>query len=208
MQENQNQDQDQIENMPGNDEGLANKVKRYLENTLGNDEGLTNKAKRYLEKVMPKKRKMKFALTATVLVVAIMSYVVLGFLDGGMSSAQSLDALEVQSVLEMNDTSVAAQLSAEVTEVYVTEGETVVKGQMLATLDDKSLQIKKIQAEASIETILGQIHGAQANQNNAEAKLTQVKEGSRQEEVQQKNLNMIWLNPIARGWIFSIRKVR
>jgi len=124
-----------------------------------------------------------FVITTIIVAIAMVSFVALGQLDKSEATARASASLEVQSILEMTETNLAVQLSGEVKAVNVSKGDTVKKGQLLAVIDDKGLHIKRAQAEAGIETIQGQIHGAQANLAAAEAKLMQVKEGARIEEI-------------------------
>ncbi|MBC2723088.1 HlyD family efflux transporter periplasmic adaptor subunit [Desulfosporosinus sp.] len=126
-----------------------------------------------------------FVITIIIVAIAIVFFIVLGQLDKSEGATRASATLEVQSVLEMTETNLSVQLSGEVKAVNVSKGDTVKKGQVLGIIDDEGLQIKRAQAEAGIETIQGQIRSAQANLAGAEAKLTQIQEGARPEEIVQ-----------------------
>ncbi len=126
-----------------------------------------------------------YLITIAIVAVAIVFFIVLGQLDKSEAASRISEVLEVQSILEMTETNLAVQLSGVIKEVYVSKGDTVNKGQLLGVLDDEVLLLKRVQAQAGIETIQGQIHGAQANLAGAEAKLVQVQEGARPEEITQ-----------------------
>jgi len=131
------------------------------------------------------KERKKIIIAVLAVVTAMVMFLVTGFFSKVNFVAHGQSTLEIQTVLEMNETSLSTQLSGIVKEVYANEGDIVQKEQLLAVIDDEELQIKKVQVEASIESIIGQVQGAQANLLAADARLKQIMEGARPEEILQ-----------------------
>lgn len=132
-------------------------------------------------KMQNMKKMRKFAPVILVVIAIGIILTVSGLISNSSASDPAL--FEIQSFVEMDETSIAAQFSGEVKEVYVEVGERVTKGQLIAIIDDESLLIKKSQAEANIEAIQGQIDTASANETGAAAQLMKVQEGARPEEL-------------------------
>lgn len=135
--------------------------------------------------------KGKGGKTAGIAVVSLsLVFVIAAVLDFGRIAAHGSPGLEVQAMLEMSETTMAAQMAGTIKDVYVAQGDRVQAGQLMAVLDNETLLTQKQQAEAGIEIIYGQIHSAKASQNGASAQLDKVREGARQEEVDQAKINV------------------
>jgi RND family efflux transporter MFP subunit len=79
--------------------------------------------------------------------------------EGGAAGAV-LNATGV--VMAQQQATVAAQTTAMVTEVYIREGETVKKGQIVARLDDRAARAAAAAAEGQMKAAVAQVEAAQA----------------------------------------------
>lgn len=137
--------------------------------------------------VQLKEKKIRAAGVAVVSLSLV--FILAAFLDADRIAAHGSPGLEVQALLEMSETTIAAQMAGTIKEVHVAQGDRVQAGQLMAVLDNETLLTQKQQAEAGIEIIYGQIHSAQASQHGASAQLDKVKEGARREELDQAKTN-------------------
>lgn len=100
----------------------------------------------------------------------IITYAKLGTLSRTVTVTGNLEALQ--------DVSLAARISARVTEVFVREGDHVVKGQALVQQDTTDLQATVNQARANLQNAISQVAQAKINYEieYAQAKQTVIKD--------------------------------
>lgn len=107
----------------------------------------------------------------------------------GESLVESHKGLEVQSTLEMDEISLNSQIAGQINLLDIKEGDSVKKGQLIATVNSDTLMAQRDQAQAAIDTINGQIQAAQAQQSAAAATYKKVTNGARAEEIAQAKAN-------------------
>ncbi|MDR3271702.1 MAG: efflux RND transporter periplasmic adaptor subunit [Peptococcaceae bacterium] len=120
-----------------------------------------------------------------ILIVLIMASAIFGLWMIGQGFAGRGNYLEVQSTVEMTEIHIAAQMAGQMRFLYVVEGDRVTAGQLIGEIDSDVLWVQEAEAQGGVAAIEGQLHGAQANVAAAQAKLNQVQEGVRPEEVAQ-----------------------
>ena len=93
--------------------------------------------------------------------------------------------LVVQSNIKMEESNINSLTGGQISEVLVSEGDTVTKGQSLVALDCNSLLAQKAQAEAGVGQAKAGLERAQAGKVQAEAALQKAKNGATLEELNQ-----------------------
>jgi HlyD family secretion protein len=112
-------------------------------------------------------------------------------------------AIQVSGNLELTQVDLSFKIAGRMTELYVREGETVKKGQVIAKLDAKQLEEQHARDMAAITgaqsaydqlitsiayqqaTIDSDIQSKQADLNQAQSRLEELQTGSRPQEIQQ-----------------------
>ena len=94
--------------------------------------------------------------TNTILLVIIALLTVVG------CAPVESEALQASGQIEATEISIAPELSGRVTDVYVTEGDSVQTGDPLFKLDDSLLQSEKQSAQAALDSANAQVDAAQA----------------------------------------------
>lgn len=107
----------------------------------------------------------------------------------GESLVINSNHLEVQSTLEMDEISLNSQIAGQINLMNIKEGDTVKKGQLIATVNSDTLMAQKEQAQAAVDAINGQIQAAEAQQHAAQLTYKKVNIGARSEEVAQAKAN-------------------
>ncbi|MCT8978131.1 efflux RND transporter periplasmic adaptor subunit [Clostridium sp. CX1] len=93
--------------------------------------------------------------------------------------------LTVQSNVSMESNNVNSQTGGQIETVFVKEGDTVKKGQVLVSVNSDSLAARKSQIQAQIETVTAQLSASQAARNVVDSQLQEAQNGSREEEINQ-----------------------
>lgn len=104
---------------------------------------------------------------------------------GDQIVAGNSNNLVIQSNIKMDESNVNSLTGGQISEVLVSEGDNVTKGQALVALDCDSLLAQKAQAEAGVEQAKAGKSQAEAGKAQAEAALQKAKNGASQEELNQ-----------------------
>ncbi|MBE6067278.1 MAG: HlyD family efflux transporter periplasmic adaptor subunit [Clostridium lundense] len=91
--------------------------------------------------------------------------------------------LVVQGNVETNEFTINTKISGNITEVKVSEGATVKKGDVLIQISSDTLLTKKAQADAAIEAATGQVKAAQAAKDAAIAQYEKAQNGAQSEDI-------------------------
>ena len=106
-------------------------------------------------------------------------------LTGNEIVAGNAQNLVVQSNISMEESNINSLTGGQISEVLVSEGDTVTKGQPLIALDCDSILAQKEQAEAGVEQAKAGKAQAEAGKAQAEAALQKARNGATQEELNQ-----------------------
>ncbi len=98
------------------------------------------------------------------------------------ASAQE-QGLKASGTIEATDVTISPEIGGRVTEVLVTDGDTVNKDQPVVRLDDTLLQAQLKQVEANVQALQAQQRVAQAQQHAAQANYDLLKAGPLVEQV-------------------------
>jgi HlyD family secretion protein len=104
---------------------------------------------------------------------------------GDQIVAGNSNNLVIQANIKMDESNVNSLTGGQISEILVSEGDTVTKGQALVALDCDSLLAQKAQAEAGVEQAKAGKSQAEAGKAQAEAALQKAKNGASQEELNQ-----------------------
>ena len=93
--------------------------------------------------------------------------------------------LVIQANIKMDESNINSLTGGQISEVLVSEGDSVTKGQALVALDCDSLLAQKAQAEAGVSQAQAAKAQAEAGKAQAEAALQKAKNGATEEELNQ-----------------------
>lgn len=104
--------------------------------------------------------------------------------EGTPFAQEEENGIKASGMVEVEEISVAAELAGRVLEIFADEGDQIKAGDALFTLDGKTLETQKLQAEAALESTKAGLVAAEANLELANATLEAARAGMRVAETQ------------------------
>jgi len=101
------------------------------------------------------------------------------------------DQLFASGTVEITEIEISSKVSGRIERLWVEEGDSVIKDQVLIELEDKELQAKLRQAEAAYRVSLAQLAQSKSNLDNLKANLERIKELYRAGSATQQQLDDI-----------------
>lgn len=95
------------------------------------------------------------------------------------------DHLIVQGSIETKEVDINSKIAGKVSQIKVSEGDKVKKGDILFIIDSDTIQTKKAQAQAAMEAAKGQVKAAEAAKQAALAQAEKAQNGTRSQELAQ-----------------------
>ncbi len=93
--------------------------------------------------------------------------------------------LIVQGYVEAKEININTKVPGDIENIYLKEGESVLKGDLILKISSDSIEAKKEQTEALVSAATGQVEAAEAAKQAAVAQYNKAENGARTEEVAQ-----------------------